>query len=266
MNASAVRRQLANEVVSTAIRMFTAGLVSEKSGNVSARDAEAESMLITPSGRDCHSLSGLDVIRVHLPSGRVEGMGRPSSEWRLHAAIYQARHEVKAVVHHHGAWSSAVATARKTIPPLIDEAADLAPIPTAAYAVSGSQELADSAAIELGRGRNAVLLANHGAVAVGEDLAVAFRRAREVERLARIYVLAAALGGAHALDETAVARSQQFLVEYQRPRGEQVPGAAPTVEGHKQIRLLDVIRYGFESAITLRSLVGTLILQKLQRN
>ncbi len=88
-----------------------------------------------------------------------------------------------------------VAVARQTIPVLIDEAADIGPIPTAPYAPSASQELADAASSELAKGRNAVLLANHGVVVVGRDLREAARRALEVERLAKIYIGAALLGG-----------------------------------------------------------------------
>lgn len=137
-----------------------------------------------------------------------------------------------------------VAVARQTIPVLIDEAADIGPIPTAPYAPSASQELADAASSELAKGRNAVLLANHGVVVVGRDLREAARRALEVERLAKIYIGAALLGGAQALDEAQVNRSLTFFETYR---------AAP------------VISYSFRAGITFASLLQSLILQKLHR-
>lgn len=189
------RLRKAREIIDIGLALRESGLIADTHGNVSARDADGESMVITPSRRDYRSLEEGDLVRVDLATGHATGRWNPSSEWRLHAAIYEARRDVNAIVHHHAVWASAVSVARKTIPVLIDEAADIGPISTASYAASASKELAQSAAAELVRGSNAILLANHGAVAVGRDLREAFRRAVEVERLAKIYVGATVLGG-----------------------------------------------------------------------
>lgn len=259
------RSQISREILETGLLLVEAGLVTETAGNISARCPDGERILITPSRRDYWVLTESDLVRIHLPSEQAEGRWKPSSEWRLHVAIYRARPDVNAVIHHHAVWASAVAVARKTIPVLIDEAADIGPIPTAPYAPSASQELAEVAAAELAKGSNAVLLANHGAVAVGSDLQEAFRRATDVERLAQIYLGATLLGGAHPLDEAAVARSREFFASYRTARAEwHAPAVSvPRISG--QVALQDLVSYGFRAGVTFASLLQALILQKIQR-
>ena len=215
---------VAQQIIETSLCLLDACLLTGTAGNISARCSDGESVLITPSARDYRSLTEQDLVRVHLALAKAEGRWKPSSEWRLHLTIYRARPDVNAIIHHHGIWASMVAVARKTIPVLIDEAADIGPIPTAPYAPSGSAELAEAVAGELTKGSNAVLLANHGAVAVGQDLGEAMDRALQVERLAKIYIGAEVLGGAHPLDEAAVRRSQQFLQDYRAARAVHEPG------------------------------------------
>jgi L-fuculose-phosphate aldolase len=254
---------IGQEVIEIALTLLESGLVVDTHGNVSAREGEA--MLITPSRRDFRLLTKTDLVRVDLGSGRPEGRWKPSSEWQLHATIYRMRPDVHAVVHHHAVWASAVSVARKTIPILIDEVVDIGEIPTAPYAPSASRELAEVAAAEFARGRNAVLLANHGAVAVGRWLREAFRRAVEVERLARIYLGATLLGGAHPLDEAAVNRSRAFFAEYRADaeQSHELPVEIPRVLG--PVRLQDLVNYSFRAGVTFASLVHALVLQKLHR-
>jgi L-fuculose-phosphate aldolase len=122
--------------------------------------------------------------------GKVMGKApyRPSSEWRLHAAIYAARPEVKAVVHTHSPRATALSCARKGIPPL-HYMVLLAggPIACAKHATAGTQALAENA-VNAMAGRRAVLLANHGVVATGATLASAHALALEVENLAGQYL------------------------------------------------------------------------------
>lgn len=256
---------LSRQIIEIGWRLVEANLSDGTTGNISARCPDGATLLITPSARDYHFLTERDLVRVHFETGVAEGPWKPSSEWQLHMAIYQARSDVNAIVHHHGTWASAVSAARKTIPILIDEAAEIGPIPTAPYAPSASQELAEAVSRELKNGGNAVLLANHGAVAVGRDLGEAMRRALEVERLARMYIGAELLGGAHALDETAVRRSQKFFDAY-RAAPEGSPGffpSAPRIVG--PVGLQDLVHYSFRAGVTFASLLQSLILQKLHR-
>ena len=254
---------LAQQIIEAGLRLLEEGLTHGTAGNVSARCPDGESMLITPSGRDFRQLRDSDIVRLHLTSTRTEGHQKPSSEWRLHLAIYRARCDVHAVIHHHATFASAVAVAQKTIPVIIDEAADIGPIPTTPYALSGSQELAEVTAAALARGSNAVLLANHGAVAVGRDLGETMHRALEVERLAQMYIWAEILGGARALDETEVSRSKKFLEAYRAAAAEGRDGLSSASITVNPICLKDIVHYSFQAGITFASLVQSLILQKI---
>ena len=256
---------LSRQIIDVGLQLVKMDLTDGTSGNISARCSDGMTALITPSALDYRLVTERDLVRVHLGSGSTEGRRKPSSEWRLHLAIYRARPDINAIIHHHATWASAVAVAWKTIPVLIDEAADIGPIPTAPYAPSASEALAETAAREFGKDSNAILLANHGAVVVGRDLREATRRALEVERLAKIYIGAELLGGAQALDRDQVARSRQFFETYRA-----TPGASGYVleaerRAHGQVSLRDLVRYGVRAGVTFAALVQSLILQKLHR-
>lgn len=253
------------EILQAGLILIERGLSDGATGNISVRLANANRILITPSSRDYRSLTASDLVRIELDSGNFHGRCKPSSEWRLHALIYEARPDVAAIIHHHGTWSSAVAVARKTIPVLIDEAADIGPIRTAPYAASASEELARTIAKELSEGSNAVLLANHGAVALGRDLHEALRRALEVERLAKIYIGAEVIGGANSLDERAVAASRLFFESYRRPT-EKGASVATFAQLGGPVHVLDLVNYSFQAGVTFASLLHSFIAQKIQRS
>ena len=257
---------MSQQIVEIGLWLLDTGLVTGTAGNISVRCLERDAFLITPTARDYRLMTRGDLVRVHLESGRVEGRRSPSSEWLLHAEIYKAREDVNAVIHHHSTYCSAVAAARKTIPVILDEAADLCPILAAPYAPSGSRELAKAAAELLGRGGFAILLANHVAVAVGRNLEEAAHRAGEMERLAKIYLYAELLGGAHSLDETTVARNCEFIRKYRAVASEDKElrfFPTPRIAGH--VGVLDLVNFGFRTAVTFASMMHRLVLQKLHR-
>lgn len=257
--------ELARRIVEAGWKLAGAGLNEGSAGNISARCGCGKALLITPTGRDWRLLRERELVAIDIATGVATSAGRPSSEWRLHVEVYRWRPDVEAVVHHHGPWASIVAVARQTIPVLMDEAAEIGEIPTASYAPSGSAELADAAARELAAGRAAVLLANHGAVTVGRSLGEAVRRAFEVERLARIFIGAQVLGGAHALTETEVAVNRRFFHEYSRD-DRVAPGATvfpPTIP--RPVRLSDLWEFSFRAGVTLATLFWALVSQRWER-
>jgi len=254
------------QVVQAALSLLKFGLVTGSAGNVSVRETGTNSFLITPSAVDYQNMEDQDIVRVGLWNDDIEGRRRPSSEHQLHALIYRARDDVNAIIHHHSAYATAVSVTRKTISPILDEAVDLTPIPTAAYAPSGTMELAVNAAAKFADGCNAVLLANHGVVVVGGTLDEALSRGVEVERLARIFVGAEALGGAVPLEDWAVARNRHFLAEYRMARaGHDVASAHPPVELPRYIRMGDLVTFAFRSWITFSSMMHNLVMQRLRR-
>jgi L-fuculose-phosphate aldolase len=179
-------QRLRAEIVATAQGLHAAGLVPNKSGNVSARTPHG--FAITPAGVPYVELEPEQVVE--LAHGAVPGTTgpRPSSEWRMHAAIYLARPDVSAIVHTHSPRATALACAGRGIPPfhyMIALAGG--DIRCAPYATFGTAGLADAAVLGL-QDRRATLLANHGAVTVGPSLRTAHAVALEVENLAGQYL------------------------------------------------------------------------------
>ncbi|HWT07822.1 MAG TPA: class II aldolase/adducin family protein [Roseomonas sp.] len=174
-------------IVAAAQRLDAAGMMPSKSGNISVRDGEG--FIVTPAALPYAQMTEADLVRV-LPDGTAApgAPHRPSSEWRLHAAIYAARPEVGAVVHTHSPRATALSCARTGIPPfhyMVLLAGG--PVRCADHATFGTEELARHCIAALA-GRRAVLLANHGVVACGGTLAAALTLAFEVENLAGQYL------------------------------------------------------------------------------
>ena len=188
------------------------------SGNLSVRDGAR--MWITPSGVEPRALSPGGLVSVDF-DGRAEGPGAPSSEWRLHAALYRGRPEIGAVVHTHSRYATILACAGRAIPSLhyMVAATGAFEIPLAPYATFGTQALSDRVVETLGSGR-ACLLANHGQVALGRDLAAAVATAELVEHLAETTWGSLAIGGPVLLDDVRMQEAaDRFAAGYGQPGG-----------------------------------------------
>ena len=181
-------RRLSRAIITIARDFNRSGFCVGTSGNLSARHARG--FCITPSAVACHELSPEDMVLCDRDGRVLVGHLAPSSEWRLHAAIYAARAEVNAIVHAHSAYATALASARKAIPPFhyMVAVAGGREIPCAEYATFGYPALAKHVVSALA-GYRACLMANHGMIATGADLAAAYKLAEEVEALARQYCL-----------------------------------------------------------------------------
>jgi len=182
-------------VLQTAKELAERGLVDGTAGNVSAR-AEDGSVWVTPSSLEYAGMTRDDLVQVDPEGSVLHGHRSPSSELALHLACYRAFPEVGGVVHSHALHASMFAVAGRPIPACLDEAVLTlgGEVPVAAYALSGTSELAEQAVAHLAD-RAAVLLANHGLVAIGRDPHHALGVTLTVERTAWIALGAHALGG-----------------------------------------------------------------------
>jgi len=189
------------------------GLTYGTSGNVSLR-RDAGSFFVSPTGMAYDTLQPDDVPLVTL-DGRWFGRRCPSSEWRFHRDIMAARTEVGAIVHAHSRHATALACTGRGIPAFhyMVAVAGGADIRCAPYHTFGTQELSDAALTAL-EGRKACLLAHHGIIAVGSDLAAALKLAGEVESLAAQYCTALALGNVGLLDQAEMSRVLQKFRTY----------------------------------------------------
>ena len=175
------------QLVHYGLKMVSNGLTTGTGGNLSVCDRDTGQLAITPSGMDYDLISVEDIV-VCDSNGRVlEGAGQPSSELGFHLALYKHRADISAVVHTHSPYATTLACLHMEIPAvhyLVGFSGHK--VPLAPYATYGTPALAD-AIIGVVGDYNAVLLANHGMVAVGPNLRTAFTVAEEIELVARIY-------------------------------------------------------------------------------
>ena len=186
---------LKQEIVDRSLQAFREGLFSGTSGNMSCCLREEGRMLITPTSVRYDVMRAEDIVVMRLDGTVLEGRLPPSSEWRMHAAIYEKKPGVSAVFHTHSPYATAFAVNRQTIPAVLIEAFAFlgGDIRCADYATPGTREVGLNALPAL-EGRMGCTLANHGVLAVGKDLRQAYLNAEYVEDVARIYSLARAVG------------------------------------------------------------------------
>lgn len=190
-------QQLRADLVEYGKKLLSLGLVQGTWGNLSVR-LDGRRMLVTPSGLDYMVLGPADMVEVDIKTLAWEGSkNRPTSEKRIHAGIYEARPDVGAVIHTHSEFCSVFAAAHMplqiTDPLLIAQAGEF--IKCAGYGISGSKKLAARVIEALGD-RSGCLMANHGMVAVGRDLAGALSACEAMEKAALQYLTVRYAGAA----------------------------------------------------------------------
>jgi L-fuculose-phosphate aldolase len=200
------------EIVRICLRMVELDINGGTAGNVSVRAGAG--FLATPSGIPWEDF-GPEQIAVVYPDGRYAGPCLPTSEWRLHAAVFSARPDVGAIIHTHPVYATAVACLRRDLPALhyYVVAGGGPTIPCAPYATYGTQELADNVVTTLAAG-NACLMANHGLLVTGTTLKEALKRTADIETLARQYVYAAAIGEPVILPDDEIERVRRKMLTY----------------------------------------------------
>ena len=182
---------LREELVCAGRALADEGLVAGTAGNLSCRAGDR--VLITPSGAQLGALRAGEIPAVSLEGERLDGELEPSSELALHLEIYR-RCCAGAVVHTHAPMATAVACVLDELPCVHYLMVELGgSVPVAPYRTFGTRQLAEavSEAIE---GHTAVLMANHGTLAYGDDLAHATSRTRLLEWAATLYRRASAIG------------------------------------------------------------------------
>lgn len=196
-------REAKKTVLETARKMSEKGLVVGTSGNISLRlpnQGERQVMAITPTSCHYDTLRINDIPIIDFDGKTVAGILPPSIETPLHIGIYKARKDVNAIIHTHSVFASAVTVAGIDIPVILEDQALIlgGEIKLAGYALSGTPEQLTNVLGALGN-RNAVLMANHGAVGIGQTMRDAFTACELIEKTARVYLLALATGKVNRL-------------------------------------------------------------------
>ncbi|MEU1305564.1 class II aldolase/adducin family protein [Streptomyces shenzhenensis] len=180
------------ELVGTARRTVSDGLVVGTSGNVSVR--VGDTVLVTPSGVPYDRLTPDDMTGVDLDGRQVLGTLVPTSELPMHLAVYRAT-DARAVVHTHAVHATAISTLVPELPSIHYMSAALGgPVRVAPYATYGTEELARNMLHALA-GRSGCLLRNHGTLTYGSTLDQAYDRTAQLEWMCRLWLTASSVPG-----------------------------------------------------------------------
>ncbi|WP_276352304.1 L-fuculose-phosphate aldolase [Cohnella caldifontis] len=197
-------------------KLIESGLTRGSGGNLSIYDPETNLAAISPSGMAYDKMMPEDVVVVDLEGKTVDGTRKPSSELDMHLVFYRGRADIRAVVHTHSPFASTVAALQIDLPAanyLVSLAGTN--VRCSEYATFGTKELADSA-FEGMRDRKAVLLANHGLLAGGSDLADAFNVAETMEFCAEVFCRAKSMGEPKIIPEEEMKKLVKKFVGYGR--------------------------------------------------
>ena len=194
-SSAAVREQVA----AASRKLAAAGLVIGSGGNVSARHGEF--VAVTATGGELEQLTAEEVTIVDLDGNVVEGDLAPTSEIELHLGAYR-RYDTGAVVHTHAPVATALACVLEDELPCVHYQMLMlgGAVPVAPYRTFGTPELAE-ATLDALEGHMAVLMANHGTLTLGNDLAQAVSNSLLLEWAATVYWRAASIGTPRALTE-----------------------------------------------------------------
>jgi L-fuculose-phosphate aldolase len=175
-------------------KLITAGLTKGTGGNVSMVNRELGYYAISPSGMDYFEIKPEDVVILDLKGKIVEGERKPSSEYEMHRVFYEKRSDISAVIHAHTDFATTIACMNWDLP-AVHYLVALAgkDVKCAQYATYGTKELADNAFRAM-ENRFAVLLANHGILTGGKDMANAFKKLEEIEYCCQLYYRTKCLG------------------------------------------------------------------------
>lgn len=186
--------QARRDIIEAGRRLYQKGFVAANDGNISARVSETE-IWCTPSGVSKGFMTEDMLVKLDLDGNILEGAMRPSTEIKMHLAIYRAAPGVRGIVHAHPPASAAFAAAGQPLDLALlqEHVVSLGVIPVAPFAMPGSEELAEGAAA-LAPHYNGALLEHHGAVAWGHDVTQALFRMESIEHCATVTMYARTTG------------------------------------------------------------------------
>jgi len=213
-------------VAKTARDLLRSGLVVNTSGNVSIR--VDDQVVITPSGLGYKSLGAGDIVVVDMQGNSVSGELLPSSETPLHLSVYASNPDIRAIVHTHSVFATAVSTLLKELPAIHYQIADMGgPVPVAPYQTFGTPELAASVTDAL-RGRSAALMQNHGAVTIADTVEQALARSVTLEWLSRVYLISVQSGEPSLIDDQELERVTRQMDKFREEQRRRIAARSST--------------------------------------
>ena len=202
------------DIVEIGRRLHDRGFVASNDGNISVRVGE-DRLLTTPTGVSKGFMTPDMMVTTDLTGRKLAGDRKPSSELLMHLAVYEHRPEIRAVVHAHPPTATGFAVAGIPLDRavLAEVVTTLGSIPIADYGTPSTSELADAVRRHI-RAHDGLLLANHGALTIADELFAAYYKMETVEHFARISLVARQLGREHLLSREEVNRLQGLRDRY----------------------------------------------------
>lgn len=241
-------------LVETLSRIYRYRMTTTSGGNLSILDPNGD-MWITPSRVDKGTLKRDDIVCVHA-DGKIVGEHKPSSEYPFHRAIYNARPDIKSIIHAHSVALVAHSMAAQTPEPMIFPQAShvCGKVLFAPYELPGSEKLGERIAEAFAMGADCVILENHGVVVGGSDIQNAFERFETLEFTAKTIIKSRRIG------EIKTLTSEQLLLA-ERSRKKSLPeiDVVEPTSAEKAIRkdIVDFVQRGYRQRL-MTATEGTL--------
>ncbi len=239
-----------NQIITIIDRIYKRGMTTTSGGNISVLDDDGD-IWVTPSAIDKGSLRPSDIICVKK-DGTIIGNHKPSSEFPFHKAIYEARPDLKSVIHAHPPALVSFSIVRQ-IPNtnIISQAKHVCgPIGYAPYELPGSNELGDVIAQEFIKGFKAVIMENHGTVVGGWNLIDAFKRFEALEFCAKTIIYGSSIGVPNYLEDDQI---QAFEAQVPKMIPEMLSTEHPSKEREKRLKICTIVRRACEQGLMIGS-------------
>jgi L-fuculose-phosphate aldolase len=219
MQEAEARRQ----IVEAGRRLRDRFFVASNDGNISARLSDNE-LLVTPTGMNKGDIAPEQLLKIDMQGNVLTGSLKPSSETKMHIAVYKARPDVQAICHAHPPVATGFAACHVRLDQdviLPEVVFGLAKIGFAEYGTPTTNQIPDAVVKEI-PDCEAVLLSNHGALTVGTDVMQAYYRMEVLEMYARVRLVTRIIGEPKPLSQTEV--TELFRVRDQQGWGRKKPG------------------------------------------
>jgi L-fuculose-phosphate aldolase len=196
------------DIVEIGRRLWERGYVASNDGNISAR-LDQHRLVTTPAGVSKGFMTPDMLVVTDFDGRKLAGDRKASSELKMHLQVYRDRPDAHAVVHAHPPTATGFAVAGIPLDRavLAEVVTTLGSIPIAEYATPSTDELPAACSKYL-KAHDGLLLANHGALAIGPDLFTAYYRMETIEHFAKISLVTRLLGREHLLSREEVQRLQ----------------------------------------------------------
>jgi L-fuculose-phosphate aldolase len=193
--------ELRQEIIEAGRRLYEKDFVASNDGNISVRLSETE-LLATPTGVSKGFMTPDQILKVDYQGNLITGFMKPTSELKMHLAVYTCRADVQAVVHAHPPTATGFAVAGEPMDKIAmpEVVYNLGQIRLSKYATPTTEEVPASIAEHI-TCSDAVLLANHGAITVGDNVMDAYFKMETLEAVAKITLVARTLGNENILDD-----------------------------------------------------------------